>query len=252
MTKSKLILLKNEMFLANFLAIFIGALGTEALFETTVEASAAEIWNYPIPYWINTFFSPLVFSFVCVMSLLYEIPIRRYLTTKFKGAIVSRDLEKIAQQRLLNEPFVLISLDFSMWLLSATVYPAIHWAYGAGSDIIQSSFYHNLSIGLITVTIAFFLLEHILQKNLTPHFFPNGGLHAIPKTLRIRIRTRLVALLFACNLIPLILIILAIHRITSSHSDTLIHSWRQNPKTVPQSANQKELRQPKGKNPRQL
>ena len=35
-------------FLANFLAIFIGALGTEALFETTVEAQAAEIWNYPI------------------------------------------------------------------------------------------------------------------------------------------------------------------------------------------------------------
>ena len=210
------------MVLANFLAIFIGALGTEALFETTVEAPAAEIWNYPIPYWINTFFSPFVFSFVCVMSLLYEIPIRRYLTTKFKGAVVSRDLEKIAQQRLLNEPFVLISLDFSMWLLSAIVYPAIHWAYGAGSDIIQSSFYHNLSIGLITVTIAFFLLEHILQKNLTPHFFPNGGLHAIPKTLRIRIRTRLVALLFACNLIPLILIVLAIHRITSSHSDTLM------------------------------
>jgi sigma-B regulation protein RsbU (phosphoserine phosphatase) len=222
MTKSKLILLKNEMFLANFLAIFIGALGTEALFETTVEASVAEIWNYPIPYWINTFFSPFVFSFVCVMSLLYEIPIRHYLTTKFKGAIVSRDLEKIAQQRLLNEPFVLIALDLSIWLLAAIVYPAIHWAYGAGSDIIQSSFYHNLSIGLITVTIAFFLLEHILQKNLTPHFFPNGGLHAIPKTLRIRIRTRLVALLFACNLIPLILIILAIHRITSSHSDTLM------------------------------
>ena len=222
MTRRKLIRLKNEMVLANFLAIFIGALGTEALFETTVEAPAAEIWNYPIPYWINTFFSPFAFSFVCVMSLLYEIPIRRYLTTKFKGAIVSRDLEKMAQQRLLNEPFVLISLDFSMWLLAAIVYPAIHWAYGAGSDIIQSSFYHNLSIGLITVTIAFFLLEHILQKNLTPHFFPNGGLHAIPKTLRIRIRTRLVALLFACNLIPLILIILAIHRITSSHSGTLM------------------------------
>jgi hypothetical protein len=191
MTKFKLLHLKNEMLLANFLAAFIGALGTEALFETTGEALAAEIWNYPIPYWIDTFFSPFAFCFLFVMSLLYELPIRRYLTTKFKGTIVPRDLESIARQRLLNEPFVLITLDFSMWILAAIVYPAIHWAYGAGSGITLSSFYHNLSIGVITVTIAFFLLEHILQKKLAPHFFPNGGLHAIPKTLRIRIRTRL-------------------------------------------------------------
>jgi sigma-B regulation protein RsbU (phosphoserine phosphatase) len=153
------------------------------------------------------------------MSLLYELPIRRYLTAKFEGTIVSRDIESLARQRLLNEPFVLISLDFSMWILAAIVYPAIHWAYGAGSGIILSSFYHNLSIGLITATIAFFLLEHILQKKLAPHFFPNGGLHAIPKTLRIRIRTRLAALLFACNLIPLLSIILRSYSIGASFSD---------------------------------
>jgi sigma-B regulation protein RsbU (phosphoserine phosphatase) len=76
-----------------------------------------------------------------------------------------------------------------------------------------------LSIGVITVAIAFFLLEHILQKNLAPHFFPNGGLHAIPKTLRIQIRTRLAALLLACNLIPLISIILVMHRVTDSYSE---------------------------------
>ena len=219
MTKFKLLHLKNEMLLANFLAAFIGALGTEALFETTGEALAAEIWNYPIPYWIDTFFSPFAFCFVLVMSLLYELPIRRYLTAKFEGTIVSRDIESLARQRLLNEPFVLISLDFSMWILAAIVYPAIHWAYGAGSGIILSSFYHNLSIGLITATIAFFLLEHILQKKLAPHFFPNGGLHAIPKTLRIRIRTRLAALLFACNLIPLLSIILGSYSIGASFSD---------------------------------
>jgi hypothetical protein len=52
------------------------------------------------------------------------------------------------------------------------------------------------------------MLEHLLQKQLAPYFFPDGGLSAIPKTLRIRIRTRLLALLFACNLIPLISTIL--------------------------------------------
>ncbi len=177
---------------------------------------------HPIPNWIDTLFAPFAFAFVCVMTLLYEKPIRRYLNTIFKRLPASQNLESIARQRLLNEPFALIALDFSMWLLSAIIYSTIHWVYGSGTNMVLGSLYHSLSIGVITVTIAFFLLEHILQKKLAPHFFPNGGLHAIPKTLRIRIRTRLVALLFACNLIPLISIILVIHRITNNYSDTLI------------------------------
>ena len=61
-----------------------------------------------------------------------------------------------------------------------------------------------------------------MQKRLAPYFFPDGGLSAIPKTLRIRIRTRLVALLFACNLIPLISIILILYRtLESQHEPAL-------------------------------
>jgi sigma-B regulation protein RsbU (phosphoserine phosphatase) len=59
----------------------------------------------------------------------------------------------------------------------------------------------------------------LLQKRLAPYFFPSGGLSAIPKTLRIRIRTRLLALLFACNLIPLISIILILYRILGSQHE---------------------------------
>jgi sigma-B regulation protein RsbU (phosphoserine phosphatase) len=95
----------------------------------------------------------------------------------------------------------------------------MHWIYGSGTNLIQSSIFHSLSTGIVTITVAFFLLEHILQKKLTPYFFPQGGLVAVPKTIRIRIRTRLAALLFACNLIPLISIILVLHRIIGNNSD---------------------------------
>jgi sigma-B regulation protein RsbU (phosphoserine phosphatase) len=71
----------------------------------------------------------------------------------------------------------------------------------------------------MVVTVAFFLMEHVLQKQLAPHFFPNGGLYTIPKTMRIRIRTRLAALAFACNIIPLITIFLIIHRIPVFQSE---------------------------------
>jgi sigma-B regulation protein RsbU (phosphoserine phosphatase) len=77
----------------------------------------------------------------------------------------------------------------------------------------------SLSTGFITVTLAFFLLEHVLQKRLAPYFFPEGELSRIPKTLRIRIRTRLVALLFACNLLPLFSILHIFYRITGTEYD---------------------------------
>jgi len=203
MKKIKLIYLKNQMLVANTIANFIGVLLVNTLMLRIQETFAREILETPIAHWTNALFSPFAFSFVTVMTLLYEKPIRHYLNALFRRTSISQDVKLKARQRLLNEPFVLIALDFSMWLLAAIVWSTIYWAYDSGTQLIQDSWYGNLSIGLITVTIAFFLLEHLLQKQLAPYFFPSGGLSAVPKTLRIRIRTRLLALLFACNLIPL-------------------------------------------------
>jgi sigma-B regulation protein RsbU (phosphoserine phosphatase) len=113
----------------------------------------------------------------------------------------------------------MIAIDFSMWLLAAILYPIAFLLVQADPIIIQRSIAMNISTGIITVTVAFFLLEHILQKRLAPHFFPDGGLHKIPRTLRIRIRTRLTALLFACNLIPLLSILQIIDQITGNFDD---------------------------------
>ena len=219
MTKFKLFHLKNDMLGANFLANFIGVFFVNTMLFMAEGFPDKHIWQHPLPYWVDTLFTPFAFCFVSVMTVLYEKPIRRYLNLSFKQAPISQDLETEARQRLLNAPFVLMGFGFSMWLLAATIYPIIHWAYGSGLNMVQRALYNALSTGVITVTIAFFLLEHILQKRLAPHFFPNGGLTTIPRTLHIRIRTRLVALLFACNLIPLISIMQILQRITSTEQD---------------------------------
>jgi len=219
LTKRKLHHLKSEMLLANFLANFIGVFVVNALLYTGVDFVDKTIWQYALPYWIDVLFAPFAFTFVGVMTFLYEKPIRRYLKAMYQQTAISEDLASLARRRLLNEPFVLITYDFSMWLLSAIVYPMLHWIYNSGSTAIQSSLYLSLSTGVITITAAFFLLEHILQKKLAPYFFPHGGLYAVPKTLRIRIRTRLAALLFACNLIPLFSIILVTQLMVGGTSD---------------------------------
>ena len=219
MTKLKQFHLKNEMLGANFLANFVGVFLVNGLMIVVEGRSPETVWIHPVAYWVDALFTPFAFVFVTVINLVYEKPIRQCLNAIFSGESASRNLQRTAGRRLLNEPFVLIALDLSMWLLAAVIYASIHWAYGGGSNIIQRSLYLNISTGLITITTGFFLLEHILQKKLAPLFFPNGGLTSIPRTMRIKIRTRLAALLFACNLIPLISIMLIMMRVGGLHQD---------------------------------
>ena len=221
MTKFKHLHLKNEMMGANFLANFIGVFFVNGLLLLAEGKPPRYVWAHPVAYWVDALFTPLAFTFVALSTLIYEKPIRRYLNKMFRGDAIATDLSTVARRRLLNEPFVLIALDFSMWLLAAVIYAIIHWVYSGDTNMIQRSLYLSISTGLITITVAFFTLEHLLQKKLAPHFFPNGGLTNVPRTLRIRIRTRLIALLFACNLIPLVSIMLILLRVPIFQSEAV-------------------------------
>jgi sigma-B regulation protein RsbU (phosphoserine phosphatase) len=216
MTNFKLWHLKNEMLLANFLANFIGAVVVQKLIVKAETSFPESLFENRLLFFFDIAFTPCAFIFVTVATLIYERPIRQYLTARSNQMPISPELESMARRKLLNEPFVMIAIDFSMWLLAAILYPIIFLFLQADPIIIQRSIAMNISTGIITVTVAFFLLEHLLQKRLAPHFFPDGGLHKIPRTLRIRIRTRLTALLFACNLIPLFSILQIIDQITGN------------------------------------
>ena len=155
MKKAKLFHLKNEMLVANCIANFIGVFLAIVLIYRA-EPFPKELFDNPIIYWTDALFDPFAFSFVIVMTLLYEKPIRHYLNALSRRTSISEDLKLKARQRLLNEPFVLIALDFSIWVLWAIVWSTIHWAHDSGTQLVQRSLYNGLSIGLITVTVAFF------------------------------------------------------------------------------------------------
>ena len=168
MTKFKQFHLKNEMLGANFLANFIGVFFVNALLLIAEGKPPKYVWTHPAAYWVDALFTPLAFAFVVLTTLAYEKPIRRCLNIMLCGESIAADLSTVARRRLLNEPFVLIALDFSMWLLAAVIYSLIHWAYGGDTNMIQRSLFLSISTGLITITMAFFMLEHILQKKLAP------------------------------------------------------------------------------------
>jgi sigma-B regulation protein RsbU (phosphoserine phosphatase) len=192
--------LKNCLLLANFVSNLVGVILVFFLIRRLyhpLEGSVLEVSNH-----VNTVFTPGAFLLIAFLTLLYERPIRRYLDLQYKNESIPAELRINARRKLLNEPFFLIAVDFSMWLLAAIVFSTLFWSLGAGREVILRPIIMNLITGLITVTVAFFVIEHHLQKKLVPHFFPEGGLSKITNTLRIRISTRLIAVLLACNLIP--------------------------------------------------
>ncbi|MGD2188094.1 MAG: hypothetical protein PVI71_18330, partial [Desulfobacterales bacterium] len=107
MTKFKQFHLKNEMLVANGLANFVGVFFVNAILYVAEGFPAdKQMWQQPIPYWVDALFTPFAFSFVAIMTMLYEKPIRRYLNLSFKKTSIPQNLEATARQRLLNEPFV--------------------------------------------------------------------------------------------------------------------------------------------------
>ena len=158
---------------------------------------------------INYFFLPCAFLVPTMITVLYEHPIRQYMNRMKDRDAGPVEVPAAVHQRLLNEPFFLIGLDLCIWLAAALLYPLMFWAQGAEWMVIQIVFVRSFITGLITITVAFFVFEFVLQRRVVPHFFPNGGLYGVEKTFHIRIRTRLIALLFACNIIPFLAIIIA-------------------------------------------
>ena len=205
MSKITLFRLKNQMFFFNLIATAIGVLSLFILSYRSISPPTHEIER--LTFRIALFFEPLCFLFLLAATLIFERPIRRYLDLLYRQEAIPQKIASKARQRLLNEPFFLIAIDLLLWLAAAAVYPISFYTYKAGEMIIGRALFQNLLIGLGTMTAAFFILEYALQKLMVPYFFPDGELYKTPKTLRIRIGTRLAALIFACNLIPFLALI---------------------------------------------
>ena len=90
----------------------------------------------------------------------------------------------------MNEPFYIIGVNLFLWVSAAVVYATVFFVAGAGSLAVQRAVFGGLSTGLITVTVAFFVLEWILQRQMVPMLFPEGRLFTTPGTIRVRIRMR--------------------------------------------------------------
>jgi sigma-B regulation protein RsbU (phosphoserine phosphatase) len=197
--------LKNEMLFMNYLANAIGV--CVVIFITYRPISQQFVDAFRLIYRMGWFFEPLFGALMFVLTLLYERPVRRYLDNQRNGLQLSEALTLIARKRLLNEPYFLIAMNLVVWIAAGGIYSMAIPASDNGRGVGYYAFFRSIQIGLITTVAAFFLLRRVLQKRMVPKLFPSGGLYATPGTLRIRLSTRLAALLLGCNLVPFLAII---------------------------------------------
>ena len=121
MSRFKLFRLKNQMFFFNLIAISIGVSIIFILSYRSISPPTPEIER--LTFRLALFFEPLAFMFIVAATLLFEHPIRRYLNFMGRKEAIPREIAIKARQRLLNEPFFMIAIDFLLWLAAAAVYP---------------------------------------------------------------------------------------------------------------------------------
>ena len=161
------------MFMANLAAQGIGAGLLYIVYEFVLRGYQTDQY---IEFHIRTsnYFGP-IFALVFAFIIIYEWPIRRYFAKLGSDAPISSKLESRVRKRVLNEPFFIIGMDMAAWILAGVAFAVFERNFGLAWQQISLNRLDALLTGLVSTTIAFFLLEWILQSYLAPYVFPRGN-----------------------------------------------------------------------------
>ena len=207
MTRFKRLMLANAMIGGNVAANALGVLLVEALDRWGFISLAPRI---PAIMALIPYFSLAAMAVGVSVLRWWERPLRRLLNDLAQGRETPPETRSLAQRRLLNEPWVAMALNLALWIAAALFFASLVALHAESSHSAGVVALRSLFVGLITVTAAFFLLEHILQHRLIPVVFPRGGLSRVKGAWPIRIGFRLAALVLAACMIPFTAIIFTI------------------------------------------
>ena len=142
MKKPNLFRLKNQMLVHNVFANLIG-ISMYFLLSRKYLAPPSKILEQ-LPLSITILFEASLWSLGILATIRYEQPIRRFLNISYRDKSLQDRNEVKARQRLLNEPFFLITINLLIWFTAAVFYPLTLRASGAGQMIVAHIFFQSL------------------------------------------------------------------------------------------------------------
>jgi adenylate cyclase len=208
MTSPRTFWLKNGMLAGNLLANLVGLGLVSVLLAPPHGGVSARAWELlESRGWV---FDPMAFALLVLVTVVYERPVRRVVALRTGGEAEPPALVERARRRMLNEPYFLMAANLLLWVGAYLFYAGVLLRSGAVPEL-GGGFLRSLFTSMVTMIFAFFVLQSIQQRWLSPFLFPRGRIHETRGALRIRISTRLTAMLFACNIVPLTGLLLMLH-----------------------------------------
>ena len=125
-----------------------------------------------------------------------------------KGEKIDEGAWVRGRRRLLNLPFAITVIDLATWLIVPAV--VIHIAiYTSGQEYkgVLFVYFRTFMIGIISSTLAFFLLEDYIRRKLIPIFFPKGRLAELSKTFKLPVRKRIRLLYMSGTSVPMFILV---------------------------------------------
>ena len=165
--------MKNAMMLANFISNAIGV-GIVLFLSRGAPERVESLSRH-----VSMGFIPMAFLLPLIATVLYERPMRYYWDAVYRNETVPEEKVSRSHRRLLNEPYFLIAVDMAIWLIATALYPTVFWFYDVDRGFVQQALLSNLTTGLITTTVAFFVLEFVLRRRVIPSAFPAMSLSGL-------------------------------------------------------------------------
>jgi adenylate cyclase len=194
--------------LGNIAANLAGILVVELL--DSVMLSSGTRSSIPAIRVIFPAFLTAAFLLVAGFQITYERPIRQALRGMLLGAELPAKTLARGRRRLLNAPYVLMLVDLVIWCTAALVFSQAVATMPEARHVATMVAMRALLVGLITVSAAFFLLDHMIQHRLAILLFPEGGLSRVKGVVKSRLIVRLMALIFTTVIVPFAAVLLTL------------------------------------------
>jgi adenylate cyclase len=116
-----------------------------------------------------------------------------------------------ARRRILNLPFLFIPINIGLWVVVPAFMFMGTWAGGglAWRPAVVLAVRASL-VGLVSSTLAFFLLEQLARRRLIPFFFPQGRLTRTGGAARLNVSRRIRAVYRLGSLIPMFILVVTL------------------------------------------
>jgi sigma-B regulation protein RsbU (phosphoserine phosphatase) len=219
------LVLANAMLVMYFFSVTVGIGIAIVLGHYTIISKHRLLYRTLLQYAPYYDFPVAVLEIIII--ILYERPIRRLIKNVYRNNKQVPAEILSARRRLLNEPFFLMALNLLGWIGAAIVYDMLARGLILQPELATELIVNSLLTAVISVLATFFLLQYCIQRWLAPVFFPEGGLSRISGVLRIKVSTRLAALIAAACLAPLFIIGVTLYgagrqRLYGMHPETVL------------------------------